>query len=433
MNIDAFLDSLANARSDASFARTAAGLTSLQAYDSIRANGFDPFVHEAILDRIALDIESIPVGTSARVALDSVIQALPFWDTEGTIRIGHRSVYTALLNYGQALGDEGEWPLAENVYARVGMDAELDGETWLAAEARLLMGRACRMCADWQTSQLAYRRAYELGMDAGDMAIALRAQIGEANNLWTRGDFPAGKRLLARTAHRARHSCPTILPRVTVAMAGLANAAGEYERAIQITFDLLQTVARDDEVRYQALVDLAAYLVDYGLPSVAAKALRLVEAAAPEAGVRRHAQLNRFFLAAHHDTEQEFTASYVAFSEEVLAPRQQTQLALFAAQGYRRFSRFDSAQTSAEHALVLAKQYEFFQLVFEAETELHEIEAARTVDAIPLAPASVPPARKRRGKTLYRSTTGARPSPRIRRVAESLENMARQLGSTDGL
>src|SRR5665213_3651634 len=350
MNIDAFLDSLANARSDASFARTAAGLTSLQAYDSIRANGFDPFVHEAILDRIALDIESIPVGTSARVALDSVIQALPFWDTEGTIRIGHRSVYTALLNYGQ-----------------------------------------------------------------------------------TRGDFPAGKRLLARTAHRARHSCPTILPRVTVAMAGLANAAGEYERAIQITFDLLQTVARDDEVRYQALVDLAAYLVDYGLPSVAAKALRLVEAAAPEAGVRRHAQLNRFFLAAHHDTEQEFTASYAAFSEEVLAPRQQTQLALFAAQGYRRFSRFDSAQTSAEHALVLAKQYEFFQLVFEAETELHEIEAARTVDAIPLAPASVPPARKRRGKTLYRSTTGARPSPRIRRVAESLENMARHLGSTDGL
>src|SRR5665213_1438042 len=93
MNIDAFLDSLANARSDASFARTAAGLTSLQAYDSIRANGFDPFVHEAILDRIALDIESIPVGTSARVALDSVIQALPFWDTEGTIRIGHRSVW----------------------------------------------------------------------------------------------------------------------------------------------------------------------------------------------------------------------------------------------------------------------------------------------------------------------------------------------------
>ncbi|MEO7041987.1 MAG: hypothetical protein ABI035_06990 [Gemmatimonadaceae bacterium] len=432
MNIVAFLDHLANARSDAAFVRTAAGLASLQVYDSVRTHGFDPFVHEEILTRVAADIASITVESSVRVALDSVAQALPFWDAEGTIRIGHRAVFTALLNYGQALGDEGEWALAENVYAGVGMDAELDGETWLAAEARLLMGRASRMCADWQTSQVAYRRAYELGTDAGDIAIALRAQIGEANNLWMRGDFPAAKRLLARTAHRARQSCPNIVPRVTLAIAGLANAAGEYERAIGLTFDLLQTVAREDEVRYQALVDLAAYLVDYGLPSVAAEALRVVEGTAPEPRVRRHAQLNRFFLAARHDTELQFTASRVALAEQILSPRQQTQFALFAAQGYRRFDRLDSAFASAADAIALAKQYEFFQLMFEAETELHTVEAAKTADVIPVILVAVPPTRERIGKTLYRSTTGARPSPRMRRVAESLEDMVRQLATVDG-
>mgnify|MGYP001597840999 FL=1 len=437
----AFLDHLAEARSDAAFARTAAGLAALQVYDSIRSHGFDPFVHEEVLAHIASDVETIPSGTNVRGALESVIQALPFWDAGGTIRIGRRAVYTALLVYGQALGDEGEWTLAESVYAGVGMDAELDGETWLAAESRLLMGRACRMCADWQTSQIAYRRAYELGMDAGDIAIALRAQIGEANNLWGRGDFPAGKRLLARTAHRARQSCPEILPRVTLAMAGLANAAGEYERAINLTFGLLQELAPHHEMRYKALVDLAAFLADYGLPSVAAEALQVVERTASEPRVRLHAQLNRFFLSAQHDTEAVFTVSRAALATESLTPRQQTQFAIFASQGYRRFSRLDAAQASAEHAVRLANQFELFQLVFEAEAEQTAIAAARRTAAIAEMDEAVMPANhtaahrgsSRPGKALYRSTTGGKLSPRIRRVAESLESMARQLAATDAI
>ncbi|MFI5240085.1 MAG: hypothetical protein ACHQQP_09765, partial [Gemmatimonadales bacterium] len=340
----AFLAHLAGARSEVVFMRTAAGLASLQVYDSVKTHGYDPFVHDEALQRIGLDLNSIPAGSNVRTALESVIQALPFWERSGAVRIGRRAVFTALLVYGQALGDEGEWSIAENVYAQVGMDAELDGEIWLAAESRLLMGRACRTCADWEMSRIAYRRAYELGMDAGDIAIALRARIGEANNLWGRGDFPAGKRLLASTARRARQSCPAVLPRITLAMAGLANAAGEYERAIRITFGLLQTISDDHEMRYKTLVDLASFLADYGLPSVASAALRVVENTAPEANVRRQALLNRFFLTTQHDTEPEFLMLRASLAAEPFAPRQQTQFAIFTAQGYQRFSRFDAAQ-----------------------------------------------------------------------------------------
>ncbi|HEY5086576.1 MAG TPA: hypothetical protein VII66_04370, partial [Gemmatimonadaceae bacterium] len=142
----AFLNHLATARSDVEFARAAAGFAALQVYDSIKTHGCDPAVHSDALQRVERDIALLDTTTDVRAALRSLVQVLPFWESDGVVRIGRRAVYTALLIYGQALGDEGNWQIAESLYALVGMDAELDGETSLAAEARLLMGRASRMC-----------------------------------------------------------------------------------------------------------------------------------------------------------------------------------------------------------------------------------------------------------------------------------------------
>ena len=433
----AFLDHLANARSKIEFARTAAGFAALKLYDSVKTHGYDPAIHRDALHQLERDVTGIADEASVHAALESVVQALPFWGCDGATRIGRRAVYTALLVYGQALGDEGEWQIAESVYSIVGMDAELDGETWLAAEARLLMGRASRMCADWEASGIAYRRAYELGTDAGDLSIALRARIGEANNLWSRGDFPAARQLLNATARRARASCPAVLPRVVLAIAGVANAAGEYERAIHLAFGLLHSLSDNDELKYKILVDLAAFLTDYGLPSVAAAALRLVESAAPEPHVRRHAKLNLFFLAARHNDEAAFTALRLALANEPLTPRQQTQYALFAAQGFRRFLRLDSALASVERAIQLATQFQLFQLVFEAEAELHAIQAVGT-DLHEEGVRQARHSRRARARaaggsddgtdvieaTFDTSITRDKIPPRIRQVAESLESMA---------
>jgi hypothetical protein len=430
----AFLDRLAATRSETEFARTAAGLAVLQLYDSIKTHGYDPSVHGDALRRIGRDVAAIDAGAKLRTALQSVVQALPFWEKEGTVRIGRRAVHTAILMYGEALGGEGEWRVAECVVSLVGMDAELDGETWIAAEARLMMGRASRMCADWEASGIAYRRAYELGMSAGDMVLALRAQIGEANNLWSRGDFPAAKQRLNSVARRARKSCPSILPRVILAQAGVANAAGEYEHAIHLAFGLLQSLPEDDEMRYKTLVDLAAFLSDYGLPAVASSALRMVERAAPEAGIRRHARLNLMFLAARQGDEVAFDALRSTLADESLTPRQQTQYALFSAQGLRRFGKVDAARAAAERAIQLANQHELFQLVFESEAELREAHAAgeNPTEAVPprylrfsgpgtgVAASSVDVT-----ATIFnQSDTRGKIPVRIRRVAESLTSMA---------
>jgi len=428
----AFLNQLAEARSQMEFSRIAIGFTALQIYDSIKTHGFDPFVHQDALQRIRSDIHAIETETLLHDALQSLIQAFPFWESSGPIRIGRQAVYTALLSYGQALGSDGEWEIANSVYSLVGMDTELDGETWLAAEARLLMGHAARMCADWETSGIAYRRAYELGMEAGGIAIALRARIGEANNCWSRGDFPAAKRILANTARRAKQSCPHVLPRVVLAMAGVENASGSYERAVHLAFGLLSQLPNDDDMKYKVLVDLAAFLTDYGLPSVAADTLHIVEMTAPEARVRRHARLNRFFLAAHHDDEATFMTLRLALASEPLTPRQQTQLALFTAQGYRRFSRFDAGQASAQRAVQLANQFELFQLAFEAEAELEAINSARQESTIVAGAAGTQTPKKgsaHDSSVRYRSTTGGKLSPRVQHAAESLETMARELAT----
>jgi hypothetical protein len=442
MNND-FLTQLANARSEDEFNRTAAGFATLQVYGSVRTHGFGPSIHGDALRRVENDVAQLGRESRIRDALEAVLHALPFWESGGAVRIGRRATYTALLLYGQALGDEGEWKLAEAVYGRLGMDTELDGEMWLASEARLLMGRASRMCADWEQSAAAYRRAYELAIEVGDLSIALRAQIGEANNLWVRGDFPAAKRRLQSVARRARESFPSILPRVTLAQAGVANAAGEYERAIRLAFGLVQTLPDGDELKHACLVDLASFLSDYGLPGVASAALRMVEASAPEPSVRRHARLNLLFLAANHGTETEFADRRTALAIEPLTPRQQTQYALFTAQGLRRFEHYESAVTSAERAVQLANRFELFQLAFEAETELTEINKARESSAATRsrhtgaqcngaqANASVHTRGTRVPTAMYRSTTGEKITPRMRQLAESLEVMASQLPSAE--
>lgn len=432
-----FLEQMARARSKAEFDRTAAGFAAVQVYRTIRRDGYDAKSHGDALKRIRDDLTAITSETRIHAALQSLVQVLPYWGQGGDVCVGSRAVFTSLLIYGRALGDEGEWNLARLVFSIVGEDSELDGETWTSAEARLMMGRASRMCADWEASRTAYARAYQLGIEAGDLSISLRARIGEANNLWSRGDFPAARQILNTTARRARESCPEVLPRVTLAIAGVANAAGEYERAIHLAFGLLASLDDDDELRHKTLIDLAAFLTDYGLPDVASTALHIVERAAPETQVRVHARLNLFFLAARHEDEASFDALRATLSTDPLTPRQQTQYALFSAQGYRRFGKSDAALQCVQRAVELANKFELFQLMFEAESELHAIQGTSADQDDSSATVSDTPrqvrARAAAGpddsndviEAIFdRSARRTTIPPKIRRVAESLKTMA---------
>ena len=111
----AFLNHLASTKTDAEFASAAAGFAALQLYDSVKTHGFDLSMHGDVLQRVTHDITRIDAAQDVRTALESMMQALPFWENGGPIRVGRRAVYTTLLMYGQALSSEGEWRIAESV------------------------------------------------------------------------------------------------------------------------------------------------------------------------------------------------------------------------------------------------------------------------------------------------------------------------------
>lgn len=415
-----FFEHLSTAATPSVAARTAAGIAALELYDSVRAGRFDPTQHAAALERVRADLRALPADSAIRISLDALLDALPFWETPPSGpagRVGRGAVLTALLQYGRALAGEAEWPLAQATYTLAAVDAEVNGETDLAAQARFLTGYAARLTVDWETSTASYARAKELAEAAGDFSILVRALIGEANNAWIRGNYPEAERRLRVARRRAKDLCPEVMPRVLLAQAGMANGAGQYERAIMLAHRALR-LTDDDEMRYAILVDIASFLVDFGAASAAADALHHVAAHAPEVGVRLHATLNLLFLAVEQHDRTTFDALRAQLDGTELTARQQAQLALFVARGLRTFGELDAARVELVRADELARRHDLFQFTFDVETEARQIDAAaaaRDGAAVASGPTQSAPAR-----TTHPLTR------RVRRVARSVRSFVRE-------
>lgn len=424
MNDLIFIEHLAQASSPVVFARTACGFAALQLYDSIRLGGFDLGGHPAAVETLANDVERLDPASRVRTSLSALVQALPFWapseqSAATAATLGRRAVYTALVQYGQALTSEAEWRLADAVYVRVAIDAELDGEILIAAEARFLSGLACRMKADWEESEAAYRRAYELAVSAGETCMALRVQVGQANGIWVRGNLPEAQRRLDAIGRRARAVCPEVVARVVLARAGVAHAAGEYETAVVLAHRALKSTD-EDTVRYQALTDLASFLIDYGLPSTAAEALDVVATTAPDRGVRSHARLARLCLAVKSGDRDTFDAMRGHLDTALLTPRQQVQYALVRSQGHRNFGQLVLAREALDQATAKANNFKLFQLSFEVEEEERQLTLTTSAATFGGTPQTwdIVPDQARIGRVASTVSAG------IRRVQRSVHEMA---------
>lgn len=415
MNDLTFIEHLAAASASEVFARTACGFAALQLYGSIKVAGFDPVVHSAPVETLVNDVERLGPVSRVRTSLSAVAQALPFWNRSDLYSapsdgIARRAVYTSFIQYGQALASEAEWRLADTVYAIIAVDAELDAEVVVAAEARFLSGLACRMCADWEGSEAAYQRAYELASSAGEMSLALRIQIGQANSLWVRGNLREAEGRLEAVARRARAVCPEVFARAILARAGVAH------RALEST--------DEDIVRYQALTDIASFSVDCGLPSMAIEALDIVASTAPDRGVRSNALLNRLFLAVTAGDRDTFDALRGYLDAALLTPRQQVQYALARARGYRKFGQLALARAALGQATTIADDAKLFQLSFEAEEEEKQLAIAMSTTKAECTSGSSGLAPNHAQTQPLPSTLVSTTPARIRRVQRSVHEMA---------
>lgn len=385
-----FFESLAGASSKQAFAEMKAGVAVMELYDSVKDSDFLPEVHGSALARIGRDIRKIREDSTVKLSLLTVLDVLPFWCLYPGPAVGRSATYAALLQYGYALAADAEWHLAKEIYARVAIDSELDHDLNTSAQARFAAGRAYRMCADWDHSAASYSRAVELGTETGDYFIAFRAEVGQANNKRARGDLPGTERQLSSVVRRAKQQCPEAVPHAIIAQAALANAAGNHERAIDLARRTLELAGDDDELHAQALVDIANFLADYGLPAVAKEALHIVAATAPEQSLRTHALLNLFFLATNTTDLAQFKTLRCRLESLSLTPRQRTQFALFSAQGLRNVGKFKEAYVALAHARQLAEEHNFFQLSFDADTEATRLNTAEAAGRDPKTLSSSP-------------------------------------------
>lgn len=415
-----FFEHLSNAATASVASRTSAGIAALELYDAVRGDRFDPAAHAEALGRVSTAVAEIPAESATRIALDALLVALPFWQTppsDASGRVGRRAVLVSLLQYGRALAAEAEWHLAREVYTLTAEDAEVNGELEVAAQARHRLGLAARFVVDWAASAAAYTRAKELAEAAGDFSTLVRALIGEANTSWVRGNYPDAERRLRVARRRAKDLCPEVMPRVLLAQAGMMNGAGNYERALMLAHRALR-LSDEHETRYQALVDIANYLTDFGAASIASEALRHVAAHADELGVRLHAVINLLYLAVEQEDRAGFDALRVQLDGAELTARQHTQLALFVARGLRRFGEFDAARAELVRADDLARRHDLFQFTFDVETEAREIDAAASARA----KAAVGGSETHAPRETHPLTR------RVRRVARSVRSFVREQG-----
>lgn len=381
MHTQAFLEALSAPPSHEDTTRLTVGFGLVQQYQAIRARGVDAPVDATALVSLRTLLDPLPSLDREVTALRALADALRYWQPDPPSAFGRRLLYTALVQYGQALFGNAAAKLAVAVLNIVAVDAELDGDHELSAQARLLCGFAFRTLGEWESSYAAYERAYELAWGAGDFTVALRARVGLAYNATARGDLPRAHELLRAAARRGAQLAPDVLPNVFLAQAHLENTAERYEEAIALCYRAYQAASASEEMQYASLIDLAQHFVDYGAPDVAERALRAVLRADVDVRHRLQSQLHLLLLAGTQHREAEFDALTSELASAPFTIRQRTLYHMYVAQGLRGFGRLEQARDAATEAIALARSASLFQLMFQGEEELRRIEDAASTDA----------------------------------------------------
>lgn len=410
MNAQSFLDALGDARSVDTRTLLTAGLGLMQQYGAIRDRSAEASVDGPALDAVRAQLDTLSPLDREVVALRALADALPHWDDSAASAFGRRLVYTAIIQYGQALFGRAAAKLAVDVLELVAVHAELDAENVLSAQARLLCGFAWRTLGDWDASQRAYDRAYELAWDAGDFAIALRTRVGLGYNATARGDLPGARAILKETGVRAARLAPEVVPYVYLAQANLESVAGNDEEAVALCYRARQAAGADEEMQYASMVDLAQCLVDYGAPDVAEKALRAVLLSDLDVRHKIQTKIHLLTLSATLRREAEFLAWRDDLVSAPFTVRQRTLYHLYVAQGMRTFGKLDAARTAAETTVALAREHSLFQLMFQGEEALRTIESASVEQRVVR-------------ETPAPSQTARPLSRRVRRIAGAVDTM----------
>lgn len=361
--------------SDASWREVSAGVVVLRLVDAWLEHGPSVVAADAWgVGSVFSAIDDIPLGRPARGILRSVADAMVAAGLPDVHAVSPR-----LMAYARALDFDAKWQLASDVYGTIIAHAEPleDAETVIAAHLRL--GFCLRQVGDLEESVAAYHRAGQLAEHTGNMMGVLRARIGDAKIALIRGNLPRAESILDGTiADAARHGLGAVQSMALHDRSAAAGLRGDYELAIKLAYRAIDCAETERE-RDRILYDIALAFHRLGVRSAARDALHVLATTAQEQYTRWAATIQLLAIAADDGMTTVFERYRRELVGQPLPPSLTSEFEFQTGRGYRLLGETDAAGTWLERAIATAREHDFNQLLFEAESELQAVDRKSVV------------------------------------------------------
>jgi tetratricopeptide (TPR) repeat protein len=359
-----FIEELAATKEPESSALAAcAGLLVLRLVDAWMENPALVAVPDGRAARAARSaVERISTGSETRTILLTVLDAM--MDT----RAGDsRAVSERLMAYGHALDLDAQWDLATDVYETILDFVHADQDCETAVNALLRRAACLRELGKFDDSAVCCDIAIEHAKRYGDKRGELRAQIGRAKIVYSRGDLPLADAMLADTVRAAdEHALTDIRWRANQDRGELAFLRGEYEVALRFAHAAWQESGTAIE-RDRLLCDIAGMFYMLGMRSTVRDVYLILAATAREQSQRWVSTINLMEIAAEDGQRLHFERYQQQLAGAALPPHLRAEFELHAGRGYRLFNEPALAREWLERALGSAAAYSLNRLVFTVE------------------------------------------------------------------
>ncbi|HVX41694.1 MAG TPA: tetratricopeptide repeat protein [Gemmatimonadaceae bacterium] len=370
--------------SDTSWRAVSAGLVVMRLVDrwiedaSVSAP-IDAWAMSAVREAIAQVSETTPIRRILTSVVDVMVASTP---------ADLHALVPRLMAYGQALEYEAKWALAGDVYGTITAHVHPVEDADLATGAHLQLGFCLRTLGEFEGAITTYERASAIALQANDLIGVLRGRLGVARVVSLRGNIPAAESILADAIETAReHGLDQVRSAALIDRAYIAGVCDQHDRAIRYSYEALE-LSTSQRTRDRILNNIATAFRFLGLRGPARDAYLVLATTADEQYIRWMAELNLMELAALDGVELQFDKFRRDLESADLSPQLRVTYLLHVGRGYHALGRAESAIPYLERAIEVAAQYQFNQMVFEAEAALA---AARRGSRADVASASTVP------------------------------------------
>lgn len=371
---------------DPSWRAVSAGLVLLRLVDAwiedgsavVAADGWGVRSVEACL-------EEVPTQMSARSILTSALDALT------TARPGDmHAVAPRLLAYARLLDLDAKWELAADVYETVIVHTDPAHDSDDAITAHLRLSYCRRQLGEFDAAEHIAVQAGRVAQAADDLVGSLHARIAEAKVSIARGNYPRAETMLDETIRRAEVAdLRQFRANALQERAAVAQLKGEYEYAIRLGYEALDTLA-DDRQRDRMLGDIAGAFYSLGVRSAARDAYTLLSVTAQEQYVRWISTINLMEIAADDGSLPLFERHRRHLERVTLPPAIRSQFLLHAGNGLAQLGDVAGARRQLGEAIAFAEGHGFNHVVFEAEEKMSRLtDIPRAVPPESLVPDSL--------------------------------------------